>query len=61
MAWHEERMRDADYARERLRQQARSAERMWRADLAAEVFAQPRCRHGYVGGTCSVCEWMKRK
>jgi hypothetical protein len=61
MSWHEQRMLDPDYARERNKQKARSSERMRRHDLAAEVFDQPRCRHGYVGGTCSVCEWVKRR
>jgi len=46
---------------ERQRAKLRAVERMRRHDLAAEVTAQPRCRHGYVGGTCSTCEWMKGK
>lgn len=49
-----------DWHAERRRQKLRSAEKMRRHDLAREVFDQPRCRHGYVGVACSVCEWMKR-
>lgn len=35
----------------------RARQRMAQMDAAK----LPRCPHGYVGGTCSVCEWMKGK
>jgi hypothetical protein len=52
-------MGDAAYVAERHRQRLRSTEKMRRHDLAREVFDV--CPHGYVGGTCSVCEWMRGK
>jgi len=57
--WHLEQTHADQWVEERRRQKLRSTEKMRRHDLAREVFEQPRCRHGYVGGTCSVCEWGK--
>jgi hypothetical protein len=59
-AWHEAQMAELYGPRgANTRVVNRARQRMKQVEQAELVRQLGKCPHGYVGGTCSVCEWMK--